>query len=104
MIYRCHADDHVLRNEKVVNYYLLAYDEELKVGVEPTLELYINMWCPEESNSKYDRQSNRSLEGKSKLTRPAFHLYYFQTFIEINSLERDWHSDHRDNPPALTPH
>jgi hypothetical protein len=91
MIYRCHADDHVLRNEKVVNYYLLTYDEELKIGVEPTLELHINMWCPEESKSKYDRQSTRSLDRKSKLTRPAFRLHCFQTFIEIKSLERDRH-------------
>ncbi len=44
MIYTRHADGHVLRNEQIVDCYLRTYDEGLKIGVEPTFELHVNMW------------------------------------------------------------
>src|SRR5258708_39262031 len=44
MIYTRHADGHVLRNEEIVDCYLRTYDEGLKIGVEPTFELHVNMW------------------------------------------------------------
>lgn len=44
MIFTNHANGHVVTDEEIVDCYLNAYDEGMKIGVEPTFELHVNMW------------------------------------------------------------
>jgi hypothetical protein len=44
MIFTDHAAGHVVTDQEIVDCYLQAYDEGMKIGVEPTFELHVNMW------------------------------------------------------------
>lgn len=44
MIFTHHADGHVVTDREIVDCYLNAYDQGMKLGVEPTFELHVNMW------------------------------------------------------------
>lgn len=44
MIFTHHAKGHVVTDQEIVDCYLQAYDEGMKIGVEPTFELHVNMW------------------------------------------------------------
>lgn len=44
MTFTHHADGHVLTDDEIVDHYLDAYDVGMKLGVEPSFELHVNMW------------------------------------------------------------
>lgn len=44
MTFKHHADGHVLSDQEIVDHYLHVYDEGMKLGVEPSFELHVNMW------------------------------------------------------------
>jgi hypothetical protein len=44
MIYARHADGHRLSNEEIADCYLRAFDAGMKLNVEPSFELHVNMW------------------------------------------------------------
>ncbi len=44
MIYTRHAERRTVTDQEVVDCYLKAYDEGMKLGVEPAFELHVNMW------------------------------------------------------------
>lgn len=44
MIFTEHADGHVVTNQEIIDCYLETYDAAMKLGVEPTFELHVNMW------------------------------------------------------------
>lgn len=44
MIFTEHADGHMVTNQEIVDCYLDTYDAAMKLGVEPTFELHVNMW------------------------------------------------------------
>lgn len=44
MTFTHHADGHVLSDDEIVEHYLNVYDEAMKLGVEPSFELHVNMW------------------------------------------------------------
>lgn len=44
MIFTEHADGHVVTNQEIIDCYLKAYDSGMRLGVEPTFELHVNMW------------------------------------------------------------
>jgi hypothetical protein len=44
MVYAHDADGRLVSNEEIVDFYLRAYDLGMPRGVEPTLELHVNMW------------------------------------------------------------
>lgn len=44
MIYTRHAERRNVTDQEVVDCYLSAYDEGMRIGVEPAFELHVNMW------------------------------------------------------------
>jgi hypothetical protein len=44
MLYRDHADGHVLTDEEIVQFYRHAYEEGQRIGVDITFEVHIYMW------------------------------------------------------------
>ncbi len=44
MTFTQHADGHVLTDDEIVSHYLTTYDAAMKLGVEPSFELHVNMW------------------------------------------------------------
>jgi hypothetical protein len=44
MVYWHDTHGRPVTNEEVADFYLQAYDEGMKLGVEPTFELHVNMW------------------------------------------------------------
>ncbi len=44
MTFTHHADGHVITDDEVVEHYLAVYDYGMKLDVEPTFELHVNMW------------------------------------------------------------
>ncbi len=44
MTFTHHADGHVLTDDEIVRHYLETYDAGMKLGVEPSFELHVNMW------------------------------------------------------------
>lgn len=44
MTFTHHHDGHVLTDAEVVEHYLQVYDAGMKLGVEPSFELHVNMW------------------------------------------------------------
>jgi hypothetical protein len=44
MIFTDHARGHVVTDQELIDCYLRCYDEGMKLGVEPTFELHVNMW------------------------------------------------------------
>ena len=44
MTFTHHQDGHELTDAEIVDHYLDVYDEGMKLGVEPSFELHVNMW------------------------------------------------------------
>jgi hypothetical protein len=44
MTFTQHADGHVLTDDEIVRHYLDTYEAGMKLGVEPSFELHVNMW------------------------------------------------------------
>jgi hypothetical protein len=44
MTFTQHADGHVLTDDEIVRHYLETYEAAMKLGVEPSFELHVNMW------------------------------------------------------------
>ncbi|WP_315923282.1 hypothetical protein [Mesorhizobium sp. SP-1A] len=44
MLYATHADGHPVSNAEVVEFYLFAYEQAQRIGVEITFEVHIYMW------------------------------------------------------------
>lgn len=44
MTFTQHADGHVLSDDEIVRHYLDTWDAGMKLGVEPSFELHVNMW------------------------------------------------------------
>jgi len=44
MIFTHHARGHVVTDQELIDCYLRCYDEGMKLGVEPSFELHVNMW------------------------------------------------------------
>lgn len=44
MLYRDHADGHMLSDDEVLNFYRLAYEESQRLGIDITFEVHIYMW------------------------------------------------------------
>ena len=44
MTFTHHEDGHVLTDQEIVDHYLDVYDAGMKLGVEPSFELHVNMW------------------------------------------------------------
>ncbi len=44
MTFTRHADGHVLSDDEIVGHYLETYDAAMKLSVEPSFELHVNMW------------------------------------------------------------
>lgn len=44
MTFTHHSDGHVLTDTEIVDHYLAVYDAGMKLGVEPSFELHVNMW------------------------------------------------------------
>lgn len=44
MTFTHHADGHALTDDEIVTHYLDIYDRSMKLGVEPSFELHVNMW------------------------------------------------------------
>lgn len=44
MVYSHDQQGHKISNQQVIDYYLFAYDEGMKQGIEPSFELHVNMW------------------------------------------------------------
>ncbi|WP_333665609.1 hypothetical protein [Acinetobacter guillouiae] len=44
MVYAHNQDGKRLSDQDVIDYYLYAYDEGMKQGIEPSFELHVNMW------------------------------------------------------------
>lgn len=47
MTFTHHKDGHAISNDEVVEHYLRVYDDAMKLGVEPSFELHVNMWTEE---------------------------------------------------------
>mgnify|MGYP003611324152 CR=1 FL=1 len=47
MTFSHHRDGHAISNAEVVDHYLQVYDEGMRLGVEPSFELHVNMWTEE---------------------------------------------------------
>ncbi len=47
MTFSHHRDGHPITNAEVVDHYLQVYDAGMKLGVEPSFELHVNMWTEE---------------------------------------------------------
>lgn len=47
MTFSHHRDGHALSNAEVVDHYLQVYDDAMRLGVEPSFELHVNMWTEE---------------------------------------------------------
>ncbi|MCX7153247.1 MAG: xylose isomerase [Proteobacteria bacterium] len=44
MTYAKHADGHVLSDDEVVRHYLEAWETGIRIGVEPSFEVHVNVW------------------------------------------------------------
>ncbi len=44
MTFTHHADGHVLSDQEIVDHYLEVFDAGMKLGIEPSFELHVNMW------------------------------------------------------------
>jgi len=44
MIFTHHARGHVVTDQELIDCYLRCYDDGMKLGVEPSFELHVNMW------------------------------------------------------------
>ncbi|MCQ9616115.1 xylose isomerase [Paenalcaligenes niemegkensis] len=44
MTFKHHQDGHELSDGEIVDHYLQVYDQGMKLGVEPSFELHVNMW------------------------------------------------------------
>jgi hypothetical protein len=47
MTFTHHADGHPLTNAEIVDHYLDVYDDAMKLGIDPSFELHVNMWTEE---------------------------------------------------------
>lgn len=44
MIFTNHARGHVVTDQELIDCYMKCYDDGMKLGVEPSFELHVNMW------------------------------------------------------------
>jgi hypothetical protein len=95
MIYTNHADGHVVTNAEIVDCYLRSYDEGMKLGVEPSFELHINMWSED-----FRRVTPVALAVKDRGIPFNYTLDYSHVIFKIENPQEQEYSGIREDVEA----
>jgi hypothetical protein len=95
MVYTRHADGHVVTDQDVIDFYMRCYDEGMKVGVEPSFELHVNMWSED-----YRRVSPVARAVQSRGIPFNFTLDYSHVIFKIGNPEEQDISGVREDVEA----
>jgi hypothetical protein len=82
MIYSWHQEGRSVTDEEIIDCYLKAYDDAMKIGVEPTFELHVNMW-----NEDFRRVTPVALEVQKRGVPFNFTLDYSHVIFKIGNPE-----------------
>jgi hypothetical protein len=82
MIYSWHGDGRPVTDAEIVDCYLKSYDAAMRIGVEPTFELHVNMW-----NEDFRRVTPVALEVQKRGIQFNFTLDYSHAIFKIGNPE-----------------
>jgi hypothetical protein len=95
MVYTHHADGHVVSDQEVTDFYLRCYDEAMKLAIEPSFEVHVNMWSED-----YRRVSSVARAVQARGIPFNFTLDYSHVIFKIGNPEEQDVSGVREDVEA----